>query len=219
MMNRIALASLCLLMSLGIFAQNQSKWKIGFKAGGNYSDQLLSGAPEGGDKLINQSTKWLSGLHAGFRSELLLNESLSLNADLLYNQRGFRSRLTYSSNLDYRFATTSHYLSLPITTGVRLFDQLWIEAGGEFSLRLDQTARIDGEKVDAVDTQFAATDFGLTGGLAYQFGRHIKLSSRYYRGLGNVQDVTFTDANGQPYGNDAKVIYHGVQFSLIVFPF
>lgn len=219
-MNRIALASLCLLMSLSVIAQNGSKWKIGFKAGWNYSDQLMSGSPEGNDKTFNQSTDWLSGVHAGFRSELLLKESIALNADLLYNQRGIKTIIRYPTGGTSSFSTNSHYLSLPLTAGFKLIDQLWVEAGGEISAWLGQTALLDGEKINSFDDSgYAATDVGLIGGLSYQFGTWIKLSGRYYRGLGNVQDITFTNANGQPIEDKAKINFHGVQVSLTVFPF
>jgi hypothetical protein len=101
-----------------------------------------------------------------------------------------------------------------------VIDQLWVEAGGELSFWLDQTARLDGEKIDFFDDSgYASTDVGLIGGLSYQFGKWIKLSGRYYRGLGNVQDITFTDANGKPIDDKAKLNYHGIQVSLTVFPF
>ena len=220
MSNRIALTSLCLFIGLTVFAQNGAKWRIGFKAGWNYSDLLMSGSPEGNDATCNQSTDWLSGVHAGFRSELLLKESIALNADVLYNQRGLKSVINYPTGGNSSFSTTSHYLSLPITAGFKLIDHLWVEAGGEISFWLDQTARLDGKKINYLEnSEYASTDIGLTGGLSYQFGKWIKLSGRYYRGLGNVQDVTFTDANGQPIGDKAKLNYHGIQLSFTVFPF
>ena len=220
MSNRIALTSLCLFIGLTVFAQNGSKWKIGFKAGWNYSDQLMSGSPEGNDKTFNQSTDWLSGVHAGFRSELLLKESVALNADLLYNQRGLKTIIRFPTGGTSSFSTNSHYLSLPLTAGFKLIDQLWVEAGGEISAWLDQTALLDGEKINLFDdSRYAATDVGLIGGLSYQIGKWIKLSGRYYRGLGNIQDVTFTDANGKPIEDKANLNYHGVQLSLTVFPF
>lgn len=220
MSNRIALTSLCLLIGFAVFAQSGSKWRIGFKAGWNYSDLLMSGSPEGNDATFNQSTDWLSGVHAGFRSELLLNESISLNADVLYNQRGLKSVINYPTGGASSFSNTSHYLSLPLTAGFKVIDQLWVEAGGEISAWLGQTALLDGEKIDFFDDSgYAASDVGLIGGLSYQFGKWIKLSGRYYRGLGNVQDITFTGANGQPIEDKAKLNYHGVQLSLTVFPF
>lgn len=220
MSNRIALTSLCFFIGLTVFAQNGSKWRIGFKAGWNYSDQRMSGSPEGTDKIFNQSTDWLSGVHAGFRSELLLKESIALNADLLYNQRGFKTDLRYPTGATSPISFNAHYLSLPLTAGFKLIDQLWVEAGGEISAWLDQTALLNGEKISLFDdSKYAATDVGLIGGLSYQFGKWIKLSGRYYRGLGNVQDVTFTDANGQPIKDKANLNYHGVQLSLTVFPF
>lgn len=224
MMNRIALASLGLLMSLGVFAQNGSKWKIGVKAGFNHTDQLASMLPKSPslnlNKLYNQSTDWLSGLSAGLHSSLSLSEKIALNADLLYNQRGFRGRAIDTVLQGGNYVNRLHYLSLPLYGGLRLNSKLGIDLGIETSYFLGLTGKYNGEKIENPNTDaFSDLDFGLLGGLTYQIHSRLAIQGRYYWGTRNTYDITFTDVNGQPISSQPKYINHGVQFSLTVFPF
>lgn len=223
-MNRIALASLGLLMSLGIFAQTGSKWKIGVKAGGNYTGQYASGFPEiaGQDinKLFNETTNWDPGLSAGFQSKLQISENLSLNADLLYNQRGFTSITKDTNAVEVELSQRFHYLSLPLYGGFQLLPGLDVEIGAETSYLLDFTGKYNGQRIKpALSDEVSDVDFGLTGGISYRINRHLSLQGRYYRGLTNTMELKFTDLNGNELDANPKIINQGVQLSLTVFPF
>lgn len=224
MMNRIALASLGLLMSLSIFAQTGAKWKIGLKAGLNYTDQLANKLPVSPafdfNKAYNQSTDWLSGLNVGLHSSLSLSEKIALNADLVYNQRGFRGGEVDTVLQTSHYVNRLHYLSLPLYGSLRLSPKLGLELGAETSYFLGITGTYNGEKIENPDNElFSDLDFGLLGGLAYQIHSRLQLQGRYYWGMSNTNNITFTDENGQPRSPQPKYINHGVQLSLTVFPF
>ena len=225
MWNRITtLTSLCLLMGLILTAQNQTKWKIGVKAGWNYSDQLIVNLPESFpkdlDQAINQTTDWLVGLNAGLQNEFQINDFLSLNAGLFFSERGFRTYTTGTNGLKQRIGSVARYLSLPVCVGMNLTKKFKFELGAETSTLLGHNFIEGGKKISIpAATKNEPFDFGVLGGLTYKFNDIINFSGRYYRGLADVQNIRFTDGNGVPIERNSKVINHGVQVAVIVFPF
>lgn len=224
MSNRIALTSLCLFICLTVFAQNGSKWEFGVKAGVNYSDQQVDKWPSSAsidlNKLYNQSTKWLLGLNAGLHGKLKLSEKVGLNADLVYNQRGFKGITKDSSFQDVNYSSRFHYLSLPFYGSLRLMPRLAFELGAETSYFLNLSGKYDGTRIDSESNDSATNvDFGLIAGLSFELTDRLSLQGRYYRGLKDVFDVTFTDVNGAELDINPRFINHGVQLSLTVFPF
>lgn len=223
MMNRIALASLSLLMSFSVFAQTGAKWEIGIKAGLNYTDQHASGFPtlafQNLNKIYNKTTNWDPGLSAGFQSKLRLSENFSLNADLLYNQRGYTSITKDTSFGEVELTQRFHYLSLPLYGGFQLLPGLNVEIGAETSYLLDATGKFKGHNINPIPNAMSDFDFGLTGGLSYRINKYFSLQGRYYRGLTNTMELKFTDLNGNELDANPKIINHGVQLSLAVFPF
>lgn len=224
MCNRITLTSLCLMMGLILTAQNQTKWKIGVKAGWNYSDQLIvnlpATSPQDLDKAINLTTDWLVGLNAGLQNEFQFSDFLSLNAGLFFNERGFRTYTTGTNRIKQRIGSVARYLSLPVCIGMNLTQKFKLELGAETSTLLGHNFIQGGKKIQIpVATKNEPFDFGVLGGLTYQFNDIISFSGRYYRGLADVQNIRFTDGNGLPVERSSKVINHGVQVGVIVFPF
>ncbi len=224
MRNQIALTSLCLLLGLTISAQNGSKWKIGVKAGVNYTEQWVSKLPKTPsfdlNEVYNQRTDWLLGLHIGLSSSLQLSEKFTLNADLLYNQRGFKGDVVDTSLLEIQFTNRLHNISLPLYGNLQLLPKLGFEIGAEASYLVGLSGRYDGERVENLDkNNFSDLDFGLIGGLSYQFHQRFRIQGRYYWGKKDIYDVTFTDINGEALDQQPKYINHGVQLSLTVFPF
>lgn len=225
MWNRITtLTSLCLLMGLILTAQNQTKWKIGVKAGWNYSDQLIVNLPESFpkdlDQAINQTTDWLVGLNAGLQNEFQINDFLSLNAGLFFSERGFRTYTTGTNGIKQRIGSVVRYLSLPVCVGMNLTKKFKFELGAETSTLLGHNFIEGGKKISIpAATKNEPFDFGVLGGLTYKFNDIINFSGRYYRGLADVQNIRFTDGNGLPIERNSKVINHGVQVAVIVFPF
>lgn len=223
MLNRIALTSLCLFIGLSVFAQSGSKWKIGFKAGWNYTDQLVSKLTKSGtfnaNKTYNQSTQWLLGGHFGLSSSLQLSEKVVLNADFILMQTGFKVAIL-DTLVEDKLTNRLYYAGLPIYGSILILPKLGFEIGIQPSYLLGRVGRFNGELVENIGKDaFSNLDFGLIGGLSYQINERFKFQSRYYRGMSNSFDVTFTDINGQPVTPEPKFINHGIQVSLTVFPF
>jgi hypothetical protein len=211
-------------MGLILTAQNQTKWKIGVKAGWNYSDQLIVNLPESFpkdlDQAINQTTDWLVGLNAGLQNEFQINDFLSLNAGLFFSERGFRTYTTGTNGIKQRIGSVVRYLSLPVCVGMNLTKKFKFELGAETSTLLGHNFIEGGKKISIpAATKNEPFDFGVLGGLTYKFNDIINFSGRYYRGLADVQNIRFTDGNGLPIERNSKVINHGVQVAVIVFPF
>lgn len=224
MWNRIKLTSLCLLMGLILTAQNQTKWKIGVKTGWNYSDQLIvnlpATSPKDLDQAINQTTDWLVGLNAGLQNEFQFSDFLSMNMGLFFNERGFRTYTTGNNGVKQRIGSVARYLSLPVCIGMNLTQKFKFELGAETSTLLGHNFIQGGKKIQIPSTiKNEPFDFGVLGGLTYKFNDIISFSGRYYRGLTDVQNIQFTDENGVPFTGNSKVINHGVQVAVIVFPF
>lgn len=224
MRNRIALTSLYLLLGLTISAQNGSKWKIGVKAGVNYTDQQVSNFPDlisqDLNKLYNESTGWIPGLNAGLHSQLQLTEKINLNVDLAFNQKGYNGRVKDTNSLEVKYTNRFYYISLPIYGGLQLTRGLAVEIGAESSYFLGLRGKYGDTKIERGNNDALSNfDFGIIGGLSLRLNDRLSVQGRYYRGLVDVLEAAFTDINGVELEQQPKHINHGLQLSLTVFPF
>jgi opacity protein-like surface antigen len=138
----------------------------------------------------------------------------------VYNQRGFKGITKDSSFQDVNYSSRFHYLSLPIYGNLQLVPRLALEFGAETSYFLNLGGKYGDIKRNGESNESVTNlDFGLIAGLSFELTDRLSLQGRYYRGLKDVFDVTFTDVNGTELDINPRFTNHGFQLSLTVFPF
>jgi opacity protein-like surface antigen len=98
--------------------------------------------------------------------------------------------------------------------------RLALELGAETSYFLNLGGKYGDTKINGESNESVTNlDFGLIAGLSFELTDRLSLQGRYYRGLKNVFDITFTDVNGTELDINPRFTNHGFQLSLTVFPF
>ncbi len=146
---------------------------FGVKAGVNYSDFV--------DADFN--TDGLIGFHGGAVVTFDITERLAIEEDFLFSTQG----TTLKGDLRDEDIKLS-YLSVPVLFQYHTKMGLYLEAGPQFSMLIDD--------YDGFDTDFAKKiDSGIVGGIGYRFNndgstRGLGIGVRYYLGLSKVCDLS-----------------------------
>lgn len=181
--------SILALMAVAYNANAQQHFKIGAKAGVNFS--TLSNVSKG---------EMLPGFYVGAVSEFKITEKFSFQPELVYSSQGAKN--VYTETVA---AVTAHhhnhdkleYINLPLLAKYYFTQGLSVELGPQFGLLLKATnedeVTIDGVEVkenrDFKD-EVNAFDFGVGAGLAYELSNGFFVNARYNLGLTNVGKST-----------------------------
>ncbi|MGO1752571.1 MAG: porin family protein [Psychroflexus sp.] len=174
---------------------------FGAKAGVNFA--TLTGDVD------DASTK--VGLHVGGVAEYMINEKLSLQAELLYSMQGAKNEYTetnsfndyseiYSEEATYKL----NYINLPVMAKYFFTDNFSVIAGPQISFLTSAKADFDEvytittggsttvetESISDLDIKDAlkSIDFGLNLGLGYKLDNGLNFEARYNLGLMNIDD-------------------------------
>lgn len=135
-----------------------------------------------------------TGFHLGGFMNIPLSQHFAIEPGLYYSTKGMTVEQTISTNsfLNLRADITneSHYLDLPVVAKVTLGQGFQIFAGPQVSYLLANKVRGEAgllgfsfeQEVDW-ESGLREFDFGLTGGIGYQFLNGIQLSAGYDHGL------------------------------------
>ena len=165
---------LFLLLSLPIVAQPV----IGVKGGLNVAN--INGATGFFDPRI--------GFHAGVFAAHDLSRKFSLQAELLYSQKGFRNDAVIEVNQGriqkVRFRFNYTHLDIPLVLKYRLFNRFAPYAGPQASLMIRSNASVRGIPADSVmvNSQSGLT-VGVVAGLGYRITNRLGADVRYNRDL------------------------------------
>lgn len=174
-----------LLIALFILQSASAQFRIGPKAGVNLVK--VDGHPF--------SDQFRYAYHLGVFSEIVLtpDKKLSLQPEVVWNQ--------YSTTLDsnfksvYQNLTSSdqskvklNYLSIPIVLNYRLLGPIYLQAGPQFSILMNQDKKFLQNGADA----FKHGDFALLAGAQVRISK-IYLTGRYNIGLNNLNDIDNKD--------------------------
>lgn len=190
--------TLILGLFLACFAQaHAQKVGVGFKAGLNatsWGGDAVSSFSEALDYSGAMQKEIKTGFHVGGFLNIPLGQHFSIEPGLLYSTKGMTVEQTFLQNsfLKVRADITneSHYLDLPVLARVNLGGGLQLFAGPQLSYLLANKVRgeagILGFSMEQdIDwkTGLREFDFGLSGGLGYQFMNGIQLNVAYDHGL------------------------------------
>lgn len=172
-------------------ASNANSMDVSFGVKGGVNFATISG-----DDFDSPNSR--TSFHVGLLAEFPISPMFSLQAEALYSGQGFESNIDGGlvggdGNIEYQL----DYINVPILAKVYVVEGLSLEAGPQFSFKVNE--EIDSDPNDDpgdTDLDEAETfDFGLAGGLTFQTNMGLFATGRYTIGLTDiVQDVDAKNA-------------------------
>lgn len=173
-----------LMLSILVYSAS-AQFRIGAKAGVNIVKI----------NAISFSNQFEYGYHAGGFLEIgLIPKKLSLQPELLYSQYSTTVASTYTTV--YQNVITSsqikvdlNYLSIPLLLNYKFIGPLYLQAGPQYGILMDQTQTLlqNGEQA------FKKGAFSMIGGVQIRLTK-ISLNARYVAGLNNINDIDNKDS-------------------------
>lgn len=130
------------------------------------------------------------GYHLGGFAEVGLGKRLKLQPEVLWNQLNTRAdtsfRNIYSNALDFSNYkdVKLNYLSIPVLLSYKLGNVLYLQAGPQFGILLNQ----DKTLLENGKEAFSKGDFSMLGGVQLNLSK-FRLSGRYFVGLNNISEI------------------------------
>lgn len=191
---------LLLIAVLALFSFNalnaQSPFRIGVKAGVNFSD--ITGE-------MVDSFNGRTAFHAGFMVEGFKCEKFALQAELVYSLQGSDYE---EEEFDISGTVKVDYLNIPIMGKYYVAEGFSLQAGPQIGFLLSATDEFEGEEEDIKDF-LKGTDFGVNFGLGYELDNGLNFAARYNVGLSDNLDTTEFESEGAEYKNSVIQISVG----------
>ena len=157
-----------------------AQFNIGVKGGVNIS------------KVDNKAFRdeFTYGYHLGGFAEVNLGKRLKIQPEVLWNQLNTRAdtafRNIYSNALDFSNYkdVKLNYLSIPVLLSYKLGNVLYLQAGPQFGILLNQ----DKTLLENGKEAFSKGDFSMLGGVQLNVSK-LRLSGRYFVGLNNINEI------------------------------
>ncbi|GAA4344939.1 porin family protein [Flaviaesturariibacter amylovorans] len=209
----LLLAGLAAVLSAA--AQQKSagpeKVSFGIKAGLNSASikgeasESLNGMVDYTDGIFNTESR--TGFYAGGTVNIPVGGGFSIEPGILYDQKGYVLQGSYGLkdaeflSLNGKARLNLNYISLPVLVK-GTFGGFQAFAGPQVSYlaqaQLHATAgalgfNVFNKRYDVAD-QFNKVDFGLTGGIGYQFNNGFHINAAYDHGLGKIDADRSLDA-------------------------
>lgn len=166
------------LIALLFVLSASAQFHIGIKAGTNI------GKVDG----VSFKDQFRYGYHVGGFATINFSKKFALQPEVLFNQ--------YSTTLDSNYHVIDNlfkneqikvklnYMSIPILLNYKFIGPLYLQAGPQFAILMDQGRTILQNGGDA----FKNGDFSLVGGVQFKLTK-IYISGRYLWGLSNINDI------------------------------
>ena len=174
-MKKIALTLITIIV---ITATISAQIHFGIKGGLNLASQSFTSSAGGA------STSIRPGFHAGVLLDAPLSESISIQPNLLFSQKGAIFNGTYG------FTATYNYLELPVNVIYHINKKFMIGAGPYLGYALSGTQSASQQSIDIVfgSGQAKRLDFGLNALIGYEIIDGLVISANYSLGLTNIYD-------------------------------
>lgn len=173
-----------LLSAATATAQTETTGKatsFGVKGGVNF-------ASVSGDDFDSPDSR--TSFHVGLLAEFPMTDMFSVQAEALYSGQGFESDIdgVDGDKVEYQL----DYINVPVLAKIYLTSGLSIEAGPQFSFKVNEEIDADpGDDPGDLDLDEAKDfDFGLAAGLTFQTNGGFFASGRYIYGMTDIiEDV------------------------------
>lgn len=159
-----------------ISAQNKTipKSNAGIKGGYNLAAVNFDGDAE---------TAQRHGFHVGVYGESFINESFSIQPELLYSQQGYK--ITNSSGT---FTQKLDYINLPVMLKAYPSKNFFLETGPQIGLAVSHKEQYDGFFNSSQQYKPESFDWGVNFGAGFKTNSGVSLGARYHLGLGDLYD-------------------------------
>ena len=207
-MKNTLLVALSILLVSPLFAQV----KVGIKAGGMLTDIATEGIGLGYSG--NPAKAKLSYL-AGAVLALPILDRLSLQAELLYSNKGVRAEFS-DPNLPRKVSDNFHYLSLPLLLRYHLTDHLGVGIGPEVGYLLGAYQRTDTFGSNPREGDYEPIDVAINLDLQYNLLEKLSLGLRYNLGVYDItkrQEFVLFES-GETIVDDSDAYNRSLQLSL-----
>jgi hypothetical protein len=187
----MVLVFLSVIVSYGVNAQST---QVGIKGGVNFSNMFI-------EDIDDENVR--TGFHVGILAKFLgANETVGFQPELLYSTKGSKGQYDIAElNGEQRF--NLNYIDLPLMLLIRIGDVVDLNLGGYASYLVNSSVSTDGDLGDAYveldKDDFNSFDYGLVGGLAFNFDV-VSIGARYNYGLRKVA----ADTNAEIFLGDAR---------------
>ena len=201
--------------TLNVVGQNQL---IGIKGSANLTNISSS------DFL--SETDYRAGFSGGLTYEYLFKKHITFGANIIYNQRGFTTKMDYTDMIGYSIGSDKvkfsyDYLSIPITTGYNSGNKLYSFAniGLIPSILVDSktsrtTIDTDGRILfsEVIDMTNYVSKFDLAGLIEIGGGYKFKKEYWLFSSIGYQQ--SFTTITNSEYFANSKIRHNGIIFTI-----
>lgn len=190
---------------------------------------------------LDLKPKFKGGFNAGLFAEIKVNENFYIQPELMYSVKGvkFKDNFEFEGEFagffadvdgDYEYKQSLTYLELPVFAkyrskgGFMLFGGPYIayllSAKGEIIIDVNYSTNALGfpfsgnqeiERPGLEKNNFKKIDFGLAGGMGYEFPFGLGMSARYVKGLLNISE----DLPNEMFTNSS--IQFGVSYKIAAF--
>lgn len=196
-MKKISFFALTLLLSLGLFAQDQPVLRtemsvtprFGIKAGVNMPTLEIDDDSQSEDIKTNMKTSFNAGV---FVNIPLGTGALRFQPELVYNGQGSKistSGILGTTNGEWDF----HYLSVPLMFQLQSPGGFWGELGPQIGFLL----KGEDHNGDDMKDEMKKTDFSASAGIGYLSRVGLGLGARYNMGFSNIFEADRPNDEGK----------------------
>ena len=179
-----------IVLTTGVFAQT---FQFGIKAGANISNFTNT-------SFNNVENKARVGFHGGIMLPLNLGDHFAIQPEALISTQGAKLSSADGEAFEGDFRLT--YLSIPVMAKARFNGGFFLEAGPQFSFKINENIPGGGDAED-----FAKNlDLGLGLGLGFHSKSGLGIGGRYVVGLSKVGDFEDNDVIDPSFRNGVAQI-------------
>lgn len=151
----------------------------------------LRGGPQITDLYFNQGnvSNWRPAYHIGIFGKYAFSEKIALLVDVLYTDKGGKSKNGATLHLDY--------ISVPIMAQYNIVDKFSVLIGGGIGVQVASYS-MQGRKFSEKDLLGNPLDTEVVGGLCYNINPRLNIMLRYMHGLANVLTKDANTSVGTP---------------------
>jgi len=178
------------IIAMATLSMSAQQVQFGVKGGLNISTESKN---ENIAKL-SKNPDFKAGIHVGGVVNYAINQTLELEADLLYSMQGYNDHIYVMAEQsldDIGYHVTSHYLTLPIAAKFNLAKGIYVECGPQVGYLLAKKDNMDGFESENTfsSSNTKKFDFGLFAGLGYRFDSGMFVGARYIHGFTGTSKV------------------------------
>lgn len=173
------------VLTLGWTNRADAQARMGVKGGLNVSNLFI-------DDVHDENARY--GFNVGVYGQIFSNDVFAIQPELLFSTKGSKNK--YKGLFDQTVKFNLNYIDLPVLAVIKLGESAEIHVGPYASYLVNANIDYSGtiSATDELDKDdFSAFDFGLAGGIGFNFGA-MQVGARYNYGLVKVADSNSGEA-------------------------